>query len=796
MQPLNQGTKGAEISVREKDNSLLARKAASEGIVLLKNDGVLPLTTKKVALFGHGAGLTCNVGTGSGEVNPRYSVTIVEGLKNNGLEVATQSWVDAYTQQYYRTLDEWNARRKAAVARINDKKKKQKILDSLPFVFSGEGPLSANDFQNLGTDTVLYVLSRQAGEGHDRVFSKGDWQLTDVEYGNIQKITSAFKHVIVIINAGFYIDLSFMDDFPSIQGLIFMGQAGMEGGNALADILTGKVNPSGKLCATWAMKYGDYPSSTTFSHNDGNVVDEDYTEDIFVGYRYFDTFKVKPRYAFGFGLSYSDFSYTVREVTYEKSIIKIKFDLKNTGTVWAKETVQIYLSFPGYQNIEYQRLMAFKKTKTLAPNEIITLTLGIDMNFATSYDQESACFFLARGEYIVRIGNASDHTQPAARVILEKRIVTEVCKNACRPQRHFKTLVAPRRSVEELPKNLPIVEPNVFLFETDIDKYKTCSLALPSVKALAIVSKMSPKEQIALTIGNGYQGALQIQLDGAAGYTTGSMMKKHHLPNIVMADGPAGLRVVNQVKEKLKDGREQVTAFYATEWPTATVLAQTWNTDMVTKIGEAIGQEMLEFGVTLWLAPGMNIQRNPLCGRNFEYFSEDPLVSGIMAVSLTNGVQKRPGLGTTLKHFACNNQEDNRHHASSNVTERALREIYLRGFELAVRLSQPKAIMSSYNLINGVYAPNNEELLTDILRHEWGFSGLVMTDWWSCSKDRGNSALCVPAGNDLIMPGGKDDQKVVEKAFRKKKIAADDLKLSAARVVDVLLANPFIKISD
>ena len=796
MQPINQGTQGVEISAREKDNSLLARKAASEGIVLLKNAGVLPLTIKKVALFGHGAVLTHNGGTGSGEVNPRYSVTIAEGFKNNGLEVATSAWVDAYAKNYQRSLDEWNARRKAAVGRLKDKKKQQKILDSLPFVFSGEAPLTPNDFQNLGTDTVIYVLSRQAGEGHDRVFSKGDWQLSDVEYGNIQKITKAFKHVIVVINAGFFIDLSFMDDFPSIEGLLFMGQAGMEGGNALADILTGKVNPSGKLCATWAMKYSDYPSSTTFSHNDGNLQDEDYTEDIFVGYRYFDTFKVKPRYAFGFGLSYSDFSYTVREVTYEKSIIKIKFDLKNIGTFWAKETVQLYLSFPGYQNIEYQRLMAFKKTKSLAPNEIVTLTLGIDMNFATSYDQEAACFYMARGEYIVRIGNSSDHTQPAARVQLEKRIVTEVCKNACRPQRHFKTLVAPKWAPEELPKNLPIVEPNVFLFETDIEKYKTCSLALPSVKALALVSKMSPKEQITLTIGGGYQGNFQICLQGSAGYTTGNLMKSHHLPNIVMADGPAGLRVTNQIKEKQKDGREKVTSFYATEWPTATVLAQTWNTDMVTKIGEAIGQEMMEFGVTLWLAPSMNIQRNPLCGRNFEYFSEDPLVSGIMAVSLTKGVQKRPGLGTTIKHFACNNQEDNRHHYSANVSERALREIYLRGFELAVRLGQPKAIMSSYNLINGVYAPNNEELLTDILRHEWGFSGLVMTDWASCSDGRGNPALCVPAGNDLIMPGYKDDFKAVEKAFRKKKITADDLKLSAARVVDVLLDNPFVKVEE
>lgn len=793
MEPIIQGTRGVEISAREKEHALLARKAAAEGIVLLKNDGALPLKTKKIALFGHGAGLTLHGGTGSGEVNQRYTISIAEGFQANGLEISTQGWVDAYTAKYQQSLKEWEHSRQAAVAKIKNKKKRRQILDSLPFIFSGEAPLTKEDLSNTGTDTVFYVLSRQAGEGHDRVFSKGDWQLTPTEYENIQKIAAAFAHVIIVINSGGFIDLSFMDEIANIQGLIFYGQPGMEGGNALAEIVMGKTSPSGKLCATWAMHYADYPSSLTFSHNDGNVTDEDYSEDIFVGYRYFDTFKVKPRYAFGHGLTYSDFSYTVREVTYEKSVVKIKFDLKNIGTFWAKETVQLYLSFPGNQNVEYQRLMAFRKTKSLAPNEILTLTIGIDMNFATSYDSENACFFLAQGEYIIRIGGASDQTHPAAKVILEKRIVTEVCKNSCRPQRHFKTLVAPKKAPEDLPKNLLVVEPNVFLFETDIDKYKTCSLALPSVKALALVSKMTSKEQIQLVVGNAYQPPTQICVDGAAGSTTGELYGKHHLPNILMADGPAGIRVNNRGKVKGKDGREETMSFYATAWPTATVLAQTWNTELVGKIGEAVGKEMMEFGITLWLAPGMNIQRNPLCGRNFEYFSEDPLVSGMMAVALTKGVQKYPGLGTTLKHFACNNQEDNRNHASSNVTERALREVYLRGFELAVRLAQPKAIMSSYNLINGVYAPNNKELLTDILRHEWGFQGVVMTDWWSCGKGRGNVTLCIPSGNDLVMPGSKDDQKAIQKALRKKKIASEDLKLSAARVVDVLISNPFIK---
>ena len=290
-------------------------------------------------------------------------------------------------------------------------------------------------------------------------------------------------------------------------------------------------------------------------------------------------------------------------------------------------------------------------------------------------------------------------------------------------------------------------------------------------------------------------------------------LRKHGIGNIALCDGPAGVNIIEhavvldngqetafEIPEKYRfgelaemakaqSGNVQGTHVYryATAWPVGLLLAQTWNTDLLERVGRGIGRELAEFGVTLWLAPGMNIHRNPLCGRNFEYYSEDPLLTGKMAAATTRGVQSHPGIGTTIKHFCCNNQEDNRIGVSSNVSERALREIYLRGFEIAVRESQPLAIMSSYNRLNGVYTANRHDLLTDILRCEWGFQGLVMTDWNSCAPGQGDPAKGVPAGNDMIMPGSRDDQAAILTAVHDGRIGMDSLRRCAARVLRVIL---------
>lgn len=814
-----------EISQREKENSSISRMAAAEGIVLLKNDGALPLKSKKVALYGAGARMTMKGGTGSGDVNNRYSVNIEEGLVKAGYEITTQSWLNDFDITYRENYVEWVKAVKKALKKVSFTQFFMAKTGN-PFRLPGGRLITEQDIAESKTDTAIYVVARQAGEGKDRRQEKGDYQLTDVEFENIKKIAKAYENTIIVINAGGMVELSFMDEVDGINGLVYYVQAGQEGGNALADILLGKISPSGKLTDTWAREYADYPSAESFSYLNGNLKDEYYSEGIYVGYRYFDSFNITPRYEFGYGLSYTNFDIKTKKVQVEKTKVKITISVRNIGEKYGgKEVVQAYISCPQEKlNKEYQRLVAFVKTDSLEPNEYKEYTMEFDMSYCSSYWEKSAAWVLEAGNYILRIGNSSKNTTAAAVINLDKDTVIEKCENICPAPTELQEIPVPKIKYEEVECSVKLSIDSAD-FDVKKNSYEKLTVATEA-KILNLLDKLSIEELASLVVGYDYMRSTKVnQAPGACGQTNAELYEKYGINSVQFADGPAGLRVVTEFYSE-PDGRTRVKAFnkedaklslilsllnlmtsfrglravkryqYATAWPVATLLAQTWNIDLMYEVGKATGKEMCEFGVMLWLAPGMNIHRNPLCGRNFEYYSEDPFISGVMASEMTNGVQAHQGIGTTIKHFACNNQEDNREYMSSNLSERTLREIYLKGFEIAVKASRPKAVMTSYNRVNRVYTPNSFDLCTKVLRQEWGFDGLVMSDWDSTVRDRANTVDCITAGNDIIMPGYRYMEKEIVNSYNEGKISKEDLQRCAGNVLKLVLSSSQVVFKD
>lgn len=808
------GDLNSEISPREQRNRALAREAAREGFVLLKNEGALPLRPQKIALYGMGARRTIKGGTGSGSVNERYSVSIEAGLEAAGYEITTKPYLDDFDQDFEQAYIAWregieNASRGQSFHRA------MALAVETPFRYPGARAITDGDIAESDTDTAIYILTRQAGEGKDRRLEPGDYLLTKTELADLTTITTAYRQTVVVINIGGFIDLSWLTEIP-VNALVFFGQGGMEGGHALADLLSGQHTFCGKLVDTWATRYEDYPSAMEYSYLNGDLEDEDYTEGIFIGYRYFDRFGIQPSFPFGFGLSYTEFSISFEGFQVQNTEIIADVKVKNTGSTYTgKEVVQGYLSCPEEKLVkENQRLVAFVKTSTLAPGEEQIVQLRFRMESAASYAAEQSAWVLEAGDYVLRIGSSSHKTMAVAVLSLSGSVVTEQCCPCCPLISPLAKFDIPDRKAEILPDDLPMITLNPAEFSTKQNAYEEPEM-VETAPETALLDALTPAEMAELLRG----GDLQNMEDGhivvgAAGKTAITLLDKG-IGNIVFADGPAGLNIVNQVifsetgeqlpveiPEKYKWGsmaayyakrvaesKGQQVWRYATAWPVHMILAQSWNLELVEKVGHALGEEMTAFGITLWLAPGLNIHRNPLCGRTFEYFSEDPLISGEMAAALTSGVQSWSGLGVTLKHFAANNQEDNRTEVSSNVSERALREIYLRGFEIAMKQSQPKALMSSYNRINGIYAPNNHDLLTDILRCEWGFDGLVMTDWGSCETGRGAPALCAPAGNDLVMPGSEVDRTAILEAVENGAIDQKIVRQCACRVLRIILES-------
>lgn len=814
------GTRDNAVTERELRNRQVARQAAAEGIVLLKNDGVLPMKEgKKAALYGGAAVATIKGGTGSGDVNEREVVSIYQGFTDAGIELTNREWLEGFRDIYKRERENW---RDGILAKLQEKKENRllDIYSANVFHMPAGMPVKEEDFME--ADIVFYVIGRTAGEAADRFSRAGDYDLTDQEKEELTYIDSHCRNLAVIVNAGGLIDLKYIHGLSNLKALISIVQPGMEGGHALADIVTGKVTPSGKLTDTWALNYADYPNAETFSHQNGNVEKEYYEEGIYVGYRYFDSFDKEVAYPFGYGLSYTSFSMTVDKIAVDGEQIIVQAVAANIGSIYAgKEVLQVYASCPqkGLEK-EYRRLCGFAKTELLQPGESQKLTVCFDAKALASYDEKHSEWVVESGEYGIWVGNSSRNLTLSAVLVAETDSVIERVSSICPLQEELQELSCPesvrlekekawhRQAEEEKVLRIPFVP-------------KAREMPVHSVNPLEQAAKelaeeLTDEQLTAMVIGEVSKGqgqalgAAGIMVPGAAGETSSALEKEYDIPGVSMADGPAGLRLMKSYEVSRETGEVYSEGIlgalegglfasgerhegtdryyqYCTAIPVGTLLAQSWNVELLEKVGRAVAEEMQEFQVSWWLAPGMNLHRNPLCGRNFEYYSEDPVVSGQMTAAITRGVQSVPGVGTTIKHFACNNQEDNRMGSDSILSERTLRELYLRGFEIAVKTAQPMAVMTSYNLINGVHAANNKDLCTQAARKEWGFQGIIMTDWTTTEPRGGSEAWkCAWAGNDLIMPGCENDSKNILRALEEGKLTREELKACVTRMLTVI----------
>lgn len=759
------------------ENMQISRSCAADGMVLLKNEqGALPIKDKKVALFGSGASDTVTCGTGSGYAPAPYTVTVTQGLMNAGLEITSTTWLQRFM---------------AASKKANDEDTTFSYIDrgwSGIRILIDDIEITKEELEEArNTDTAIYVIRRNAGENDDRQAVEGDYYLTAIERKNLEMVTAAFKKTIVVLNTC-VMDANFINEIPGLDALLLMGLAGNESGNALADVLTGKVCPSGKLTDTWAMKYSDNPASATFGKNDGNSLQEDYVEDIFVGYRYFDSFGIEPFYPFGYGLSYTTFKKEVKSMSAGWDNIEVTVIVKNTGFVAGRDVTQVYVSAPqGRLPKPYQELKGFAKTKLLQPGYTEVLKINISTESLASYDTDLAAFVMEEGDYLIRVGSDSKDTIVGAILRLDKEAVIRKVNNEMALDHELQLITPPVRKVEIV--EAPVVElkasdcaaiegackiehktttyvaegtsyeaPAIgaeyimpFSCEQEVVTVRNCpNSTLPDVKEGNVtmeefIASLDAEVLCRLVAGDANETMYSVptrmtrelkanEAPRSSGATTAMFTESLGIPNCFMTDGPAGLHIMGGA---------------TTSYPVGMVMAQTWDTEYCEKVGIGMGKELAFYNTSIILGPGMNIHRDPLCGRNFEYYSEDPLISGKMAAAVTLGVQSIPGKYVSIKHFACNNQEADRTTSNSTVSERALREIYLRGFEICVREAKPATVMTSYNKINGIHVSSHYELLTEVLRGEWGYDGLVMTDWGTKSI----KAFDLHAGNNLIMGG-------------------------------------------
>lgn len=808
--------KGKIMQQYEKKHLNYVLDNAAECTVLLKTNGKFPLDKPgKIAAYGSGMRYTIKGGTGSGEVNTRFSNTIEEGLENAGFEITSKNWLDAYDQ----------VRADAKKAFIKKIKADAKAAH-VNIVLYGMGKSMTEPEHNLPLsedgESAIYVVSRISGEGSDRTPTEGDVKLTKSEVRDILALNKKFERFMLVLNVGGVIDLSPVAEAGNI---LILSQLGVDNGRVLADILTGKQNPSGKLTTTWA-SWDEYSKEGTF----GDMNETRYKEGIYVGYRYFDTFKKKALFPFGHGCSYTDFVIETTAVSAEGDVIKVQAKAKNTGAYAGKEVVQVYVSKPeGKLDQPYQDLIGYAKTSLLVPRAEETVTVSFKLSDFASYDEENAAFILEAGDYVVRVGNSSVSTIVSAVATLDETTTILKVKN-CLGKPDFTDIKSQKNEKEDIPDNAIRLTIKASDIVGGSVEYERTEEVDSRVKALTDeelgyleIGGFDPKAGAMSVIGNAAS-----HVAGAAGETT-SVLEGKGIKPLIMADGPAGIRISKAYYEDekgLHDASETgsipqsmleylsplvrflalkvagpkkppknvtIKEHIATMIPIGTAIAQSFNVELAKKFGDIVGSEMEMFGIHLWLAPALNIHRSILCGRNFEYYSEDPFVSGAIAAAITEGVQAHKGCGVTIKHYAANNAETNRYCNNSQVSERAMREIYLKGFGICVREADPKAVMTSYNLLNGTHTAEHRGLIEDILRSEFGFSGIVMTDWVVAMMEAPKSTYrstrspeVAMAGGDLFMPGGKADYNRLMEAVKEGTVTRKQLEINASRVLKMI----------
>ena len=728
----------------------LARQAAAEGIVLLKNDGALPLARgARVSLFGRCFYDGFYVGYGSGgDVKPPYIRTFAEGAE--GAARAGRIVIDRETEGVY---SRWRAEKSNAPddgfwGHWPRFYKEMPVPCALARAAAGR------------SEVALVLIGRAAGEDRDNLNAAGGYLPTGEERRMLAAVTAAFERTVVIIDSGSVLDLSFLEEYGGrVSAIVYAFFGGMEAGGALFDVLTGETSPSGRLAATFAKSYADYPSAGRF----GGKEYTEYAEDIFVGYRYFETFaKERTLYPFGFGLSYTRFCMEVLSFSEREGVFEVSVRVKNCGERAGKEVVQLYCAPPqGALGKPARVLAAFAKTGELAPGEEETLPLRCTLRELASFDDlgavEKNAFVLEAGEYRFYVGESVRADLSAGTYAVEETRVLARTGGACAPQKPLRRLCAREREGKLVPvfedapaggydeKTRILAQLPAEIVRTGERGYTFADYAEGRVSLEAFLAQLSDGELEALTRGFGCMNAPQ-GVSGNAGAFGGitQRLAARGVPAAIAADGPAGLRLNR----------------YASLLPCGAALACSWNAPLVRSLYEKLGEEGAHYGVDVWLGPGMNLCRDPLCGRNFEYFSEDPLLAGRLAAAAVQGVQSR-GLAACPKHFACNNQEAYRNQSDSRVPSRALRELYLRAFEICIAEGDPLCVMTSYNKVNGEWAHYNFGLVTEILRGDWGYRHLVITDWWMRRAESPHfagvkdNAYRVRAQVDVLMPGNR-----------------------------------------
>ncbi len=730
----------------------ISRQAAAEGAVLIKNDNnVLPIRAgERVSVFGRIQLDYYKSGTGSGGmVNTKYVIGILDALNANENVTVNKELVSIYERWVkdhpYDHGMGWAGEPWSQV--------EMQLTDD---IVTGAASNS---------DIAIVIIGRTAGEDKDNFAGKGSYLLTDLEEDMLDKVCRVFQRVCVILNVGNIIDMKWVTRYnPS--AVLYAWHGGQEGGNAVVDVLTGSVTPCGKLSDTIAFDIDDYPSTQYFGDKKRNY----YSEDIYVGYRYFETVaKNKVMYPFGFGLSYTDF--TIDNISFcsptgpftsEKlGEIKLEVKITNTGKVKGKEVIQAYSSSPqGCLGKPSRELRAFGKTKELAPGASELMTLNIPLYSLASYDDSGisgykSCYILEAGTYEIYTGSDVRSAVLAGSLFIPELIVVQQLEEALAPKEEFQrfhikknidALVmdkekVPLRSVD-LQQRISDRRPKDIPYSGD-KGYKLVDVMEKNISMDEFLSQLTDDDLIHLSRGEGMSSPkVTPGTAGAFGGIT-ERLRNFGIPIGCCADGPSGIRMD--------------CGAYGFSMPNGTCLACSFNTELVKDLYIMEGLELRKNRIDTLLGPGLNIHRNPLNGRNFEYFSEDPLLTGKMAAACLNGMHEY-GVTGTIKHFACNNQEYHRRTVDSVISERALREIYLKGFEIAVKEGNAYSIMTSYGAINGIWSAGNYDLLTTILRKEWEFQGVVMTDWWADMNEDGvetasnkNTQFMVRAQNDLYM---------------------------------------------
>ena len=782
-------------------------KLASECTLFLKRDKSFPISKPcKVALFGSGARHTYKGGTGSGDVNSHFFINIEDELKAHGFEITTTKWLDEFDK----------VREIAKKEFINKIKQEAKAIKmNVPAYSVGhnlngfEHQISVKDYDG---DICLYILSRVSGEGADRQQEKGDVFLTDKEIEDILYLNERYEKFMLVLNVSGVVDLS---PIMVVRNIYLLSQLGVVTSSVLVNVILGKANPSGKLSDTWARPL-DYPFIDEFGDKDNTR----YLEGIYVGYRYFDTMNITPLFPFGYGLSYSDFKLKVLNYKVDGDTITLKVNVLNDSNYAGKEVVQVYLGIACDIDTPRRTLVGFAKTHLLSAHESEDIEVEIKLNECAIYNTDLHRYELPQGTYLFEVGNSSRDVIPVCKLILkETAVIKEVEHINDRVDfEDFKPVI--KNNFDSISVPTQIIDKSVFT-PTKVMYFSKYQVKIPE-----IIKTLSIDELIHMNLGDyktglagviGQQGSLA---PGAAGETTLRVDKIKTA--LCMADGPAGLRLISEylvnhkgsyqlqedsiwkgikdylpsflvklldVKKNHKKKGSKVYQ-YLTAIPIATACAQSFSKELMSNIGRLVKEEMELYDIDVWLAPAMNIHRNILCGRNFEYYSEDPFLTGEMASAIIKAVQSNPNKICTIKHFAANNQETNRFNSNSLVSIRALREIYLYGFARAIKYSKPGAVMGSYNLLNGEHASESSDLLIKILRCEMQYKGLVMTDWIVTGQINDKSSAHpvkyashdLANGTNLCMPGSKKDIKDIKKALKEKRLTRNDLENNAAIV--------------